>query len=225
MKTVVKHFILTLILVASPSAAMAQRLPATDSGAIGGDGGLFMGRLSARPTLEGFYENYFSPRNSLRIGLGFARPEVDHQYLRVPVDLAYNWERGSMHRLAGPDSRSTSCRTNSGTARLLGKRNWGEPCSAASSYMRSPAPPPSRSRRATTRSATPSAIQTGSRSAWGSRSTSDAGFRHPGGREHPSRARRSLWQPGSSADSNRCDRRSARHRRRLVIIGFAARAR
>ena len=101
MKTVVKHFILTLILVASPSAAMAQRLPATDSGAIGGDGGLFMGRLSARPTLEGFYEYYFSPRNSLRIGLGFARPEVDHQYLRVPVDLAYNWERGSMHPFGG----------------------------------------------------------------------------------------------------------------------------
>src|SRR5688500_13207398 len=70
MKTVVKHFILTLILVASPSAAMAQRLPATVAGASGGDGGLFMGRLSARPTLEGFYEYYISPRNSLRIGVG-----------------------------------------------------------------------------------------------------------------------------------------------------------
>jgi hypothetical protein len=81
-KTVVKHFILTLILVASPSAAMAQRLPATDSGAIGGDGGLFMGRLSARPTLEGFYEYYFTPRNSLRMGLGWYRPQVDQQYLR-----------------------------------------------------------------------------------------------------------------------------------------------
>lgn len=101
MKTIVKHFILTLILVASPSAAMAQRLPATNSGAIGGDGGLFMGRLSARPTLEGFYEYYFSPRNSLRIGLGWARPEVDQQYLRVPVDLVYNWEWGSMHPFGG----------------------------------------------------------------------------------------------------------------------------
>ena len=101
MKTVVKHFILTLILVALPSAAMAQRVPATDSGAIGGDGGLFMGRLSARPTLEGFYEYYFSPGNSLRIGLGWARPEVDQQYLRVPVDLVYNWERGSVHPFGG----------------------------------------------------------------------------------------------------------------------------
>ena len=101
MKTVVKHFILTLILVASPSAAMAQRLPATDSGAIGGDGGLFMGRLSARPTLEGFYENYFSPRNSLRIGLGWARPQVDQQHLRVPVDLVYNWEGGLVHPFGG----------------------------------------------------------------------------------------------------------------------------
>ena len=96
MTTVVKHFILTLILVVLPSAAMAQRVPATDSGAIGADGGVFGAGLSAGPTLEGFYEYYFSPRNSLRIGLGFARPEVDHQYLRVPVDLAYNWERGSM---------------------------------------------------------------------------------------------------------------------------------
>jgi hypothetical protein len=101
MKTVVKHFILTLILVASPSAAMAQRLPATDSGASGGDGGLFMGRLSARPTLEGFYEYYFRPRNSLRIGVGWARPEVDQQYLRVPVDVVYNWERGSVHPFGG----------------------------------------------------------------------------------------------------------------------------
>ena len=105
MKTVVKHFILTLILVALPSAAMAQRVPATDSGAIGGDGGLFSAGLSQGPTLEGFYEYYFSPRNSLRIGLGWARPQgkpLDQQFLHVPVDLVYNWERGgSVHPFVG----------------------------------------------------------------------------------------------------------------------------
>ncbi len=101
MTTVVKHFILTLILVALPSAAMAQRVPATASGAIGAEGGVFVAGLSAGPTLEGFYEYYFRPRNSLRIGLGWARPEVDQQYLRVPVDLVYNWERGLVHPFGG----------------------------------------------------------------------------------------------------------------------------
>lgn len=110
MRTSVKHFILTALLVALPSAALAQRVPATDSGAIGGEVGLFLPRwdgLSTGPTLEGFYEYYFSPRQSVRIGLGWAEPENDNderfsiRYLRVPIDFVYNWERGSVHPFVG----------------------------------------------------------------------------------------------------------------------------
>ena len=101
MKTVVKHFILTLILLASPSAAMAQSAPATESGAIGADGGLFGAGLAAGPTFEGFYEYSFSPRTSIRIGLGWARPQEDEQWLRVPIDLVYKRDRGSVRPFGG----------------------------------------------------------------------------------------------------------------------------
>jgi len=110
MKTFVKHFILTVMLVGLPAAAMAQRVPATDSAAIGGEVGLFIprdDRLSPGPAIDGFYEYYFNPRNSVRIGLGWAKPEFDDsedtslQYLRVPVDLVYNWERGAVHPFVG----------------------------------------------------------------------------------------------------------------------------
>jgi Outer membrane protein beta-barrel domain len=110
MKTSLKHSILTALLVALPSAAMAQRVPATDSGAIGGEVGLFIPRedgLSIGPTLEGFYEYYFSPRQSVRIGLGWAKPKNDNderfaiRYLRVPIDIVYNWERGAVHPFVG----------------------------------------------------------------------------------------------------------------------------
>ena len=110
MKTSIEHFILTVMLVALPSVALAQRVPATDSAAVGGEVGLFIPRddlLSPGPALEGFYEYYFSPRNSVRIGLGWARAEFDDnestslRYLRVPVDLVYNWERGAVHPFVG----------------------------------------------------------------------------------------------------------------------------
>jgi hypothetical protein len=110
MRTCIKHSILTALLVALPSVAMAQRVPATDSGAIGGEVGLFIPRddgLSVGPTLEGFYEYYFSARQSVRLGLGWARPEADDddrftlRYLRVPIDLVYNWERGAVHPFVG----------------------------------------------------------------------------------------------------------------------------
>ncbi len=104
------HFILTAVLLALPSTAAAQRVPTTDSGAIAGEVGLFIPRddaLSPGPTLEGFYEYYFSPRQSIRLGLGWARPEYDSderwklRYLRVPIDLVYNWERGAVHPFVG----------------------------------------------------------------------------------------------------------------------------
>jgi Outer membrane protein beta-barrel domain len=110
MWTFIRYFILTAAVAVLPTAAMAQRVPATDSGAILGEVGLLIpidDRLSPGPALDGFYEYYFSPRNSVRVGFGWASAEFDDderrslRYLRVPVDLVYNWERGAIHPFVG----------------------------------------------------------------------------------------------------------------------------
>lgn len=108
--TVFKHFILTVSLIALPAAAFAQRVPAADSAAVGGDVGIFLPRQDGMkwgPTLEGFYEYYFEPRTSVRVGLGWLKPRFDPsendsvRYIRVPVDLVYNWEGGAVHPFVG----------------------------------------------------------------------------------------------------------------------------
>lgn len=105
-----KHFILVVTLLALPATASAQRVPHADSAAVGGDVGVFIPREEALkwgPTLEGFYEYYFEPRTSLRIGLGWLRPRFDREeddtvrYIRVPVDVVYNWEGGAVHPFVG----------------------------------------------------------------------------------------------------------------------------
>jgi hypothetical protein len=110
MKTFIRYFILTMLLVSLPSAAIAQRVPATDSGAIGGEVGLFIPRqdgMKAGPMLEGFYEYYYTPRTSVRVGVGWAKPKFDPfeedsvRYVRVPVDVVYNWEGGAVHPFVG----------------------------------------------------------------------------------------------------------------------------
>ena len=108
--TFFKHFILTITLVALPAAALAQRVPATDSAAIGGDVGIFLPRedgMKWGPTLEGFYEYYFEPRTSVRFGIGWIKSRFDPfeedsvRYIRVPVDVVYNWEGGAVHPFVG----------------------------------------------------------------------------------------------------------------------------
>ena len=99
------------LLVLIPATAMAQRrVPAAESGAIGGDVGLFLPRdenLSSGPVIEGFYEYYFSARTSMRIGFGWAEPESDVdeedslRIMRVPFDMVYNWEGGAVHPFVG----------------------------------------------------------------------------------------------------------------------------
>jgi hypothetical protein len=111
MRTLIKvHFILTALLLTLPSSASAQRVPAADSGAVGGEVGWFIPRddaLEPGPSLEGFYEYYFSARQSFRLGLGWVRPKFDNdesrklRYLRVPIDVVYNWEGGSVHPFVG----------------------------------------------------------------------------------------------------------------------------
>jgi hypothetical protein len=100
-----------IMVLAVPSLSLAQRrVPATDSAAIGADVGLFLPReeaLDTGPTVEGFYEYYFAPRTSVRIGLGWANPEFDREeddslrYVRIATDLVYNWEGGAIHPFVG----------------------------------------------------------------------------------------------------------------------------
>ena len=111
MRSSLRRFIVFAIFMALGSAAAAQgRVPTTDSGAIGGDVGLILPRsdaLDTGPVLEGFYEYYFAPRTSVRIGLGWMNPSFDREEddslrsLRVPLDLVYNWERGTVHPFVG----------------------------------------------------------------------------------------------------------------------------
>jgi outer membrane protein with beta-barrel domain len=111
MRRLFQHCAVIVWLVLIPTVAFAQRrVPATDSGAVGGDVGLFVPRsdvLDAGPALEGFYEYYFTPRGSLRLGLGWANPSFDGRQddslrtLRVAVDGVYNWERGAVHPFVG----------------------------------------------------------------------------------------------------------------------------
>ena len=105
------NFIVFITVLVCPTVALAQRrMPATDAGAIGGDVGVFIARdelLDSGPTLEGFYEYYFEPRTSVRLGMGWANPGFDTEdedslrYVRVAGDLVFNWEGGAVHPFAG----------------------------------------------------------------------------------------------------------------------------
>jgi opacity protein-like surface antigen len=111
MKAFVRILTLTGLIAAAPAIASAQaRVPATDSGAIGGDVGIFLpaeDQLKSSPTVEGFYEYYFSPRTSIRMGLGWMNPEFDRdpnssmRYVRIGADGVYNWEGGAVHPFVG----------------------------------------------------------------------------------------------------------------------------
>ena len=102
--------VLVLALGYAAPAAAQQRVPAAESGALGGDIGLFFPRdnqLEPALTLEGFYEYYLSARTSVRLGLGWATPEFESRtddalrHVRIAGDLVYNWEHGAVHPFAG----------------------------------------------------------------------------------------------------------------------------
>ena len=111
MRSCLRNFIWSACFVAVASGAAAQgRVPATDTGAIGGEVGIFLPRaevLDSGPVLEGFYEYYFTPRTSVRVGMGWMNPSFEREEddslrtIRVPIDLVYNWERGEIHPFAG----------------------------------------------------------------------------------------------------------------------------
>lgn len=111
MNVYLKNFILIGVLAAVPGSAHAQgRVPHTESGAIGGDVGVFLPRdeaLNSGPVLEGFYEYYLAPRGSIRLGLGWANPKFASEssdslrHVRVAADGVYNWEGGALHPFVG----------------------------------------------------------------------------------------------------------------------------
>ncbi len=110
MSVYLKNFILFAALLLPATAYAQGRVPHTDSGAIGGDVGVFLprdGAYDAGPALEGFYEYYLSPRGSVRIGMGWANPKwaIEHsdslRHVRVAIDGVHNWEGGSVHPFVG----------------------------------------------------------------------------------------------------------------------------
>jgi opacity protein-like surface antigen len=107
---------ITVLLLTLPAVADAQgrrsrgRTPHEGSAAVGGDIGVFLPSedvLDSGLALEGFYEYYLTPRTSIRIGLGWANPDFDGdsdahlRYVRVPLDVVYNWEGGKVHPFVG----------------------------------------------------------------------------------------------------------------------------
>ena len=110
MRTTTQRLILSAVLLTLPEPSWAQRVPATNSAAVGGEVGVFLPReesLTTGPTLEGFYEYYMTPRNSLRMGVGWANPKFDSEssdslrHIRVALDTVYNWEGGAIHPFVG----------------------------------------------------------------------------------------------------------------------------
>ena len=111
MKRIITRSMLACAVTLLPAMVQAQgRTPTTDSAAVGGDVGLFRpsaDQLEPALSLDGFYEYYFSPRTSVRLGLGWTRPEFDIdpdtsiRHVRVGGDVIYNWEGGTVHPFVG----------------------------------------------------------------------------------------------------------------------------
>ena len=111
MRTSSIRFALTAVLAIVPAFTYAQgRTPSAESGAVGGEIGLFLPADDALGTglaLEGFYEYYLTSRFSVRTGLGWASPSFDREeddslrVFRVAIDVVHNWEGGTIHPFVG----------------------------------------------------------------------------------------------------------------------------
>lgn len=93
-----------------PATSRAQAfVPDTGMIAVGAEGGAFVPSedfLEPGLTLEGSFEYYLGPRASLRLGLGWTDLGFDSgndslRYIRIPFDLVYNWEGGTLHPFVG----------------------------------------------------------------------------------------------------------------------------
>ena len=102
--------LLALLVSIPPSAFAQERVPYAGSMATGFDVGIFVPRsdeLSNSLALNGTYEFYFTPRISVRAGLGWANPGFSvgaiDSLMQVPltIDGLYNWEGGRWHPFVG----------------------------------------------------------------------------------------------------------------------------
>ena len=100
-----------LIMLCAGSPALAQRrVPHANSSAVGGEVGVFLPKqdgMTTGPAIEGFYEQYLTARDSIRLGAGWANPKVDREdtdsmrQVRIAFDIVHNWEGGAIHPFAG----------------------------------------------------------------------------------------------------------------------------
>lgn len=109
MKTYIRTAILATLVALAPALAYAQT-PQTDSAAVGADIGVFLPRedgLKSGLAADAFYEYYFSPRMSIRLGGGWMNPKFENEeddsmrYIRIGGDLVHNWEGGTIHPFVG----------------------------------------------------------------------------------------------------------------------------
>lgn len=110
MRTSLAAWMLAGVSLLLPSSALAQRMPTTGTGAVGGDVGVFLPAqdgMGSSLALDGFFEYYLTPRTSVRTGLGWANPDFDREpedslrQLRIGADVLYNWEGGAVHPYVG----------------------------------------------------------------------------------------------------------------------------
>ena len=101
---------LAMVLVIPSAAAAQPRMPHRDASAIGGEVGIFLPKeeaLKSGPVLEGFYEHYFTARESLRIGVGWLNPKWEAEdsdslrQIHIGADFLHNWEGGAVHPFVG----------------------------------------------------------------------------------------------------------------------------
>ena len=98
------------LLCAAPPAAAQHRMPHAGANALGAEVGAFVPRqdgMSNSAEVSGFFEPYLTPRDSLRLVVGWMNPKVETsndqstRQVRIAGELIHNWEGGAVHPFVG----------------------------------------------------------------------------------------------------------------------------
>jgi hypothetical protein len=85
-------------------------MPHTGANAVGAEVGAFMPKqdgMSNSAEVTGFFEPYLTPRDSLRLVVGWMNPKVETsndqstRQVRIGGELIHNWEGGAIHPFVG----------------------------------------------------------------------------------------------------------------------------